>query len=145
MAFTTLTCAACSTCLQPYCCNQINACLADTSSGGGCAGELSCVLNCYNGTTLDGGAVPDGGGDMCASNCQLMNWGPNAANLYMAQDMCQSNGMANTVCNGAAVTAPCNCNGGDDGGSGDDGGGSSSGSDSGGSSGGDAAGDGPTE
>jgi hypothetical protein len=43
------------------------------------------------------------------------------------QDDCQNNGAASTVCNGAAATAPCQCNGGDDGGPGDDGGGTTDG------------------
>jgi hypothetical protein len=132
--FAAATCPACAICLDPYCCNQINACFADNGGAGGCAGELNCVNNCYNGTSPDGGVTD--AGDLCAANCQLMTWGPNAAALYMAQDNCQNSGQAGSVCNGAAATAPCQCNGGDDGGSGDDGGGSSSGSD--------ASSDGPT-
>jgi hypothetical protein len=30
--------------------------------------------------------------------------------LYTAQDNCQNSGMAATMCNGTATTAPCMCN-----------------------------------
>jgi hypothetical protein len=71
---------------------------------------LTCVLNCYNGVAPDGGAVPEAGSDQCASYCQLMNVGAVSVRLYMVQDQCQNSGLAGTVCNGLAPTAPCNCN-----------------------------------
>jgi hypothetical protein len=64
-------CTACTTCYeQNNCCMVTDACIADM----GCKYILDCQLNCYNGMSADGGALPDasqGAEDQCANNCLL--------------------------------------------------------------------------
>jgi len=63
---------------------------------------LNCVFNCYNSDAANT--------DPCVATCTTNDAGATANMLYMAQDSCQNAGMAATLCNGMATTAPCMCN-----------------------------------
>jgi len=105
--FTAQNCAACTRCLEPYCCTQINNCYADT----GCAQILACQSNCYSGMSADGGTFDAGdvaAGDACALAC-MMSASASSNSLWTAQDDCQNNGAAMTMCNAGKPTDPCMC------------------------------------
>jgi hypothetical protein len=86
---------------------QINNCYADP----GCAQILACQSNCYSGMSADGGTFDAGdtaAGDACALMC-MSNASATSLSLFNAQDMCQNNGAAMTMCNAGTATDPCAC------------------------------------
>jgi hypothetical protein len=64
-----------------------DACLADT----GCNAYATCMNNCYNGLTADGGSLPDasqGAEDTCANACPAGNTA--SMTLYNTFNTCSS-------------------------------------------------------